>query len=116
MTHTPAPNLGLPYRAEPHKPVEINDLEEFQERHRGDGVWVRAVLVALGFALVSANLWVGLQSYNALTTDVDASRLAMSELHEQTMVRLDELEKRLDALEGRLPPPAVALASATPAP
>ncbi|MFZ5475317.1 MAG: hypothetical protein ACOZNI_00970 [Myxococcota bacterium] len=97
-----AKSVGLPYRAEPAKPLEMSDLEEFHARHAHDTWWARVALLTLIFGMLGVNLWMTKRSYDALMADVDASRMAMSELHEQTTTRLDALEARLVAIEGRL--------------
>jgi hypothetical protein len=76
-------------------------LEVFHERHRKDTFWARVALLALIFGILGLNLWMTQRSYDALITDVDASRVAMSELHEQTALRLEAIEARLASIEAK---------------
>lgn len=102
--------VGLPYKAEPPHPVEPADLEEFHERHRRDTYWARVTLLTVVFGMLGLNLWIVSEMHTALVTDIDASRMAMSATHDETLSRLEAIDARLAGLEARLPAPAVAAA------
>ncbi len=102
--------VGLPYKPEPPRPVEAADLEEFHDRHRRDTYWARVSLLVVIFGMLGLNLWIVSEMQVALTTDIDASRMAMSATHDETLSRLEALDARLAAIEARLPVPAVASA------
>lgn len=109
-----AKGVGLPYRPEPDPTVNARDLEEFHERHARDTWWARVVLMTVIFGMLGLNLWMTERNYEAMMIDIDASRIAASEIDEQTTVRLEALDRRLDAIEGRLANPAPAAVAAAP--
>ncbi len=102
-------SVGLPYRAEANDAINAHDLEEFHERHARETYWARVVLITLVFGMQALNLWMTQRNYEAMIIDVDASRQAASEIDEQTTVRLESLNKRLEAIEAKLPVPVAAV-------
>ncbi|MBM4392250.1 MAG: hypothetical protein FJ090_14110 [Deltaproteobacteria bacterium] len=108
-----APSVGLPYHPESSPPLELKDIEELHERHSRDIRWGRTSLLLLIFGMLSLNLWMTNSIYNALTIDIDASRMAMAEIEAQSAIRLEQLDKRLATIErGLAAEPAGALAVA----
>jgi len=107
-----AKGVGLPYRPEPDPTVNARDLEEFHERHARDTWWARVALITVIFGMLGLNLWMTERNYEAMMIDIDASRLAASEIDQQTTVRLEALDRRLDAIEARLANPAPAVVAA----
>ena len=95
--------VGLPYRSEPEVAVNVKDLEEFHDRHARDTWWARVVLITLIFGMLGLNLWMSKRNYDAMMIDVDASRMAASQIDEQTTARLEALARRLEDIEARLP-------------
>src|SRR5689334_5668824 len=92
-----AKSVGLPFVPEArNEPLTLADLEEYHDRHANDTWWARVALLTLIFGMLSMNLWMTQRSYDAMMADVDASRMALSEINEATTTRLDELEARLD--------------------
>jgi hypothetical protein len=100
-----AKRVPLPYHGEREVAINVRDLEEFHERHARDTYWARVALITVIFGMLALNLWMTDRSYEAMMVDVDASRLAASQLEEQSTVRLEALGKRLEAIEARLPAP-----------
>jgi hypothetical protein len=104
-------SVGLPYEAEAAPPLTPADLEEYHARHAKDAWWARVALLTLVFGMLGLNLWMTVRSYDAMMVDIDASRIAMDEINEQTTIRLDAIERRLAAIDARLaaaPPAATA--------
>lgn len=106
--------VGLPYRAQPNGTVDVHDLEEFHERHSRDTWWARAVLVTVICGMLAVNLWMTHRNYEEMMIDIDASRLAASEIDQQTTIRLEALDRRLAAIEARLPAEPVAALDSLP--
>lgn len=102
-----AKSVGLPYRSEPEVAVNVKDLEEFHDRHARDTWWARVVLITLIFGMLGLNLWMSERNYEAMIIDVDASRMAASQIDEQTTARLEALARRLEAIEACAPAPPV---------
>lgn len=107
-------SVGLPYTTEGPHPVELSDLEELHEQHARQTWWARVTLLSLVFGMLALNLWMTQRSYDALMADVDASRTGMSEVHEQTSLRLEAIEARLTRIEARLDQPVAVAVAADP--
>ncbi len=99
-----AKSVGLPYVAERTTAASPADLEEFHERHAKDTWWYRVSLMTLIFGMLAVNLWMTSRSYTAMMIDVDTSRITASAIDDQTTARLDEITRRLERIEARLPP------------
>ncbi|MSQ01896.1 MAG: hypothetical protein EXR71_08385 [Myxococcales bacterium] len=104
-------SVGLPHRSDPAAPVNVSDLEEFHDRHARDTWWARIVLITMIFGMLALNLWMTERTYEAMLIDVDASRMAASDIDEQSTARLEALARRLDSIESRLPRVPVELAA-----
>ena len=78
---------------------DVKQLEFYQKKTARQTFWARFVLLLVIFGMMATNVTLTQRNYEAMLINVNQARLGQLQLHEATLMKLDDIDQRLGALE-----------------
>ena len=78
---------------------DVKQLEFYQRKAARRTFWSRVALLLLIFGMMATNATLTQRNYEAMLINVNQARLGQLQLHEATLLKLDDIDQRLGALE-----------------